>query len=140
MAFRKKTSEGASKLEGISLFAGLTSAELARVAELVDEVDAEAGAVLTEQGKPGDDCFVVMEGEAAVLIGGNRVATTTAGGLIGEMSLLDNRPRSATVRALTPMKLLVLDTKQFRTLLDEMPTASRKVMAVLSERLRAQEG
>ena len=52
------------------------------------------------------------------------------------MALIDNRPRSGTVRALTPMKLLALDAKRFRTLLDEMPKANRAIMAKLSERLR----
>jgi len=137
MAFRKKVGDGAERLGEIALFEGFSPAELHRVAELVEEVDAQAGAVLTEQGKPGQECFVIVTGEAGVDVGTNRVATLGPGDLVGEMALIDNQPRSATVRAVTPMKLLALDATRFRTLLDELPKANRAIMAKLSEKLRA---
>src|SRR4051794_5910359 len=117
MPFRKKSKHGAERLAGIDLFEGLGPAELDEVAELVEEVDAEVGAVLTEQGKPGQECYVIVSGEASVDVGLDRVATLGAGDLVGEMALIDNQPRSATVRAVTPMKLLSLDADRFRTLL-----------------------
>ncbi|MEO7555785.1 MAG: cyclic nucleotide-binding domain-containing protein [Acidimicrobiales bacterium] len=137
MAFRKKTDDGAERLAGIALFEGFSPAELHRVAELVEEADAQAGAVLTEQGKPGQECFVIVTGEASVDVGTHRVATLGPGDLVGEMALIDNQPRSATVRAVTPMRLLALDATRFRTLLDELPKANRAIMAKLSEKLRA---
>jgi CRP/FNR family cyclic AMP-dependent transcriptional regulator len=137
MPFRKKKSIGAERLAGIEIFEGFSDAELSRVAELVDEVDATAGALLTEQGKPGQSAFVILDGEAAVVVGDDRVATLGKGDLVGEMALIDNHPRSATVRALTDMKLLSFDAARFRTLLDELPKANRAVMARLSEKLRA---
>ena len=136
MPFRKKIDDGAERLAKVELFDGFTKAELARVAELVEEVDAEVGAVLVEQGKPGTEAYIVMEGEAVFEVGGEKKGSISAGEPIGEMSLIDNRPRVGTVRALTPMKLLVLDATQFRKLLDEMPKANRAVMAKLSDRIR----
>lgn len=139
MPFRKRIVNGAERLASIELFEGFSPDELQRVGQLVHEVDAEEGALLTEQGKPGQDCFVIVDGEAAVVIGGETVTTLGPGELVGEMSLIDNRPRSATVQAKTPMKLLSLDVKSFRTLLDELPSANRAVMAKLTERIRNQD-
>jgi CRP-like cAMP-binding protein len=136
MPFRKKIDDGAERLAQIELFDGFSQAELQRIASLVEEIQAEEGAVLTEQGKPGQECYIVVEGDASFEVGGERKGTIGPGEPIGEMSLIDNRPRSGTVRALTPMKLLALDARQFRTLLDEMPKANRAIMAKLSERLR----
>jgi len=136
MPFRKKIDDGAERLAKIDLFADFTPAELTRVAELVDEVDAEPGAVLVEQGKPGTEAYIVVQGEAAFEVAGERKGTIKAGEPIGEMALIDNRPRVGTVRALTPMKLLALDATQFRKLLDEMPKASRAIMSKLTDRIR----
>jgi CRP-like cAMP-binding protein len=136
MPFRKKSDDAAGRLASIELFEGFTPDELNRVGELADEIEAEQGALLTEQGKPGQECYVIIEGTASVLVGEDVVATLGAGELVGEMALIDNRPRSATVRATTPLKLLALDVKSFRTLLDELPRANRAVMSKLTERIR----
>jgi CRP-like cAMP-binding protein len=139
MPFRKKVDDGAERLASVGFFEGFTPKELARVGELVEQVDAEAGAELTEQGRPGQECYVVLEGEAGVYVNGEWIAKIGPGEMIGEMALIDHKPRSATVRAVTPMKLLALDSKQFRTLLEEMPKASAAIMSKLSERLRKED-
>ena len=139
MPFRRKSNDAAERLASIELFEGFSPEELSRVGELVDDVDAEAGALLTEQGKPGQEAYVIVDGTAAVEVGGRRVATLGPGELVGEMALIDNRPRSATVKATTAMKLLALDVKSFRTLLDELPAANRAVMTKLTERIRAND-
>jgi CRP-like cAMP-binding protein len=136
MPFRKKIDDGAERLGKVAFFEGFSERDLHRVAELVEEIDAEEGAELTDQGRPGLECYVIVEGEAGVYIGGERKAVLGPGEMVGEMALIDHRPRSATVKAMTPMKLLALDAKRFKTLLDEMPQASQRVMALLSERLR----
>lgn len=140
MAFRRRSgSSGAGHhLKGIDFFAGFSDSELDRVAELAEEVDAEPGATLMEQGKPGQECYVILEGRAAVYVGENRVATVEAGSTVGEMALIDQRPRSAMVRAVGPMRLLRFDTEKFRQLLEEMPKASRRVMSDINEKLRNQ--
>ena len=139
MPFRKKIDDGAERLASVGFFEGFTQKELSRVGELVEEVDAEPGAVLMEQGRPGLECFVVADGEAGVYVNGQWVAKIGPGEMVGEMALIDRKPRSATVKAVTPMKLLSLDSKRFRTLLDEMPKASRALMEKLSERLRVED-
>lgn len=140
MPFRKRDSGtgGGAALRGLAFFEGFSDDELDRVAKLANEVDAEPGALLTEQGKPGQECFVILAGEAAVYVGGEFITTLGQGTTVGEMALISNRPRSATVKASTPMRLLSFDTGHFRTLLDEMPKAQRALMALLEERLREQ--
>lgn len=138
MFSRKKAEKAAAaaRLKRVAFFDGFTDDELARVAELADEVEAEAGAELTDQGRPGQECFVLLHGRANVFVGDDLVATLEEGSMVGEMALIDHRPRSATVIAETPMELLAFNTKSFRSLLDEMPKASQRVMSLLSTRLQ----
>lgn len=139
MFSRKKAEQhyAAAKLVDVAFFEGFTNDELAKVAELADEVTAEAGAELMDQGKPGQECYVLLEGTANVFFSGEHIATLEAGSMVGEMALIDHRPRSATVVAETPMRLLAFDTKAFRRLLDNLPKASQRVMSLLNS--RAQE-
>jgi CRP-like cAMP-binding protein len=139
--FRNKktaSTEAGSALANVSFFEGFSPKELDRVAELAESCDAEPGAMLTEQGRPGQECYVILEGTAGVYIGNERMAELGAGEMVGEMALIDHRPRSATVKADSAMRLLKFDSKRFRTLLDEMPKASQKIMTELNERLRNQ--
>src|SRR5688500_10761331 len=136
MPFRKKSDDAAERLAKVGFFEGFTPKELSRVAELVEEVDAEEGSELIDQGRPGQECFVIVEGQAGVYVNGERKATLGPGEMVGEMALIDHRPRSATVKALSPMKLLAFDAKRFQTLLEEMPKASQQVMAKLSDLVR----
>ena len=138
--FRRKKAEKQAAIAGladVSFFEGFTSEELARVADLADEVEAEAGAALMDQGRPGQECYVILDGTAGVYFGGEHVATLEAGSMVGEMALIDHQPRSATVVAETPMRLLAFDTRHFRALLDDLPKASQRVMSLLNA--RAQE-
>jgi CRP-like cAMP-binding protein len=124
----------AEQLGEVAFFEGFTPEELARVAELAEEVDAEAGAELMDQGRPGQECFVILDGTAGVYFSGEHAVSLEAGSMVGEMALVDHRPRSATVIAETPMRLLAFDTRAFRALLDEMPKASQRVMSLLNAR------
>ena len=136
MFTRKKAKEAAERLRDVAFFEGFTDQDLARVASLADEVEAEEGAELTDQGRPGLECFVILDGRASVLVAEEHVATLEKGSMVGEMALIDHRPRSATVIAETPMILLAFDTKAFSKMLDEMPAARQKVMVLLNDRLR----
>lgn len=133
---RRKATDAAHRLAGVAFFEGFTPEELDRVAALAEEVDAEAGAELMDQGSPGQEAFVIVEGRAGVYIGGVLKAELGDGEIVGEMALIDHRPRIAAVRSLTPMKLLAFDAERFRRLLDEMPKANLRVMEKLVERLR----
>ena len=136
MGFWHRPDDGAEWLSKVAFFEGFSSADLTRVSALSTEVEAEAGTVLIDQGDTGVDCFVIVEGSATVYIGNDAVATLPAGSMIGEMALVDHRPRSASVVADTPMRLLRFDSRHFRRLLSEMPKAEERVMALLTSRLR----
>jgi CRP/FNR family transcriptional regulator, cyclic AMP receptor protein len=127
----------AVELRNVSFFAGFEPAELERVAELADEVEALPGAVIIDQGRVGQECFVVLDGQATVHVGDDLVATIGAGTMIGEMALVDHRPRSASVVAETPMRLVAFDTDAFTRLLAEMPKVHERVITTLGARLDA---
>jgi CRP-like cAMP-binding protein len=122
-------------LSRIPMFANLPDPVLARIDSLVVEVDLEAGTVLTAENDPGREAFIITEGTAEVRVDGEVVAHASTGDLVGEMSLLDYRPRSATVVALTPLRVLVMDRGQFAALFQD-PQAAQSIAASLSQRLR----
>jgi CRP/FNR family transcriptional regulator, cyclic AMP receptor protein len=123
-------------LRQIALFAQMTEAELERVAALGEPVDAEPGAILTDQGDVGVECFLVLEGEAGIFSGGQHVATISAGAVVGEMALIGHKPRNATVTAQTPMRLLAFNISSFKKLLEEMPAAQKYIVELLETRAR----
>lgn len=109
------------------------------IGESAEEVEAPAGKVLIRQGEPGRECFVIVDGRATASIRGKGSYPLTAGACFGEMSLLDSDLRSATVKADTDMRLLVLGSRQFSRLVTSVPTVALRVMASLAERIRAAE-
>src|SRR5262245_49643624 len=126
-------------LAEISLFSNCTKRELGRIAALTDEVDVPEGKVIVRQGDPGRECFVVKDGRARATIQGKLSEPLGPGSFFGEMSLLDQGPRSATVTAETDMHLLVLGSREFSSLVDEVPTVAVRMMRGLAERLRGAE-
>jgi CRP-like cAMP-binding protein len=135
MSLPRKPSERAELLAGVPFFDGFTPEDLRRVVELSDELVLSAGSVLVDQGDPGTHCYVIIEGIASVYVRGEHVASVGAGSMVGEMALVDHRPRTATVVADTDLDLLRFDSAAFAKLLDEMPKASERVMALLRTRL-----
>lgn len=109
---------------------------LAKLAPLVSEVRAEPGSLLTREGAHGVEAFIVLDGEATVQVDGRSVASVGPGAFIGEMALLDNQPRSATVYARTPMRLLCIGPREFNEFVSH-PAVSRAVARQLTARLRA---
>jgi CRP/FNR family cyclic AMP-dependent transcriptional regulator len=126
-------------LRGVSLFSACSNRELARIASLADEIDVAEGRVLTRQGQPGTEFFVIVDGRAKVSVRGKRTRTLGPGSGFGEMSLFDQGPRSATVTALTDMHLLVLDSRSFSSLIDEIPSVAAKIFRQMAQRLRKAE-
>jgi CRP-like cAMP-binding protein len=141
LRFRRKTRDAKLKLlGGVALFSACSKADLGRIAALVEEIEVPEGKVLTRQGEPGRECFIVCNGRARAKIRGRKRGITLGpGSFFGEMSLLDGGPRSATVTAESDMYLLVLDSRSFSSLVEDIPTVGRKVMRVMAERLRASE-
>lgn len=128
-----------SKLDDLGrlwLFSSLSKKELQTIARRADEVRVPEGKVLTAEGKPGHEFFLIVDGQATVERNGRTIATLTPGQYFGELSLLDRGPRSATVVASTEMDLLVLGQREFSGLLDEVPGLAHKLLAAMAEKLR----
>jgi CRP/FNR family transcriptional regulator, cyclic AMP receptor protein len=126
-------------LGNVRLFSACNKRELARIASLVEEIEAPEGKVLVRQGDPGRECFVIAEGRARATMRGKGSAMLGPGSFFGEMSLLDQGPRSATVMAETDMRLLVLGSREFSALVQEVPIVAVRMMRGLAERLRDAE-
>jgi CRP-like cAMP-binding protein len=121
------------------LFEHCSKKDLAQIAQIADELDLRAGKVLIREGDRGREFFVVVSGEVEVRRKGRKVATLGPGSFFGEMALLAQAPRSATVTALTPLDVLVITDRAFVSLLDRMPEIWLKVARALAERVHADE-
>jgi CRP-like cAMP-binding protein len=122
-------------LRRLPMFAHYSDAELVRVDALVYETTLPAGARLTVEGHVRRQAFIVLAGEAAIEVGRSQVGIAGFGHLVGEMSLIDNGPQNATVTALTPLRVLVMDPREFVTVMSD-PRAARWLAGDLTERLR----
>lgn len=94
--------------------------------------------VIFREGEPGDCMYAVVEGEVEIRIGDRVLERTGAGGVIGELALIDRSPRSATAVAATPCVLAPIDEKRFQFMVQETPFFALQVMRILAERLRRQ--
>ena len=119
----------------VPLFSACSKKELQAVARATDQLVLPAGKVLCEQGKPGFEFYLILDGEASVKRNGKKIATLGAGQYFGELSLLTRYPRNATVEATSEMELLVLGQREFSGLLDEVPGMAHKVLSAMAERL-----
>jgi CRP-like cAMP-binding protein len=122
-------------LKRVPLFAGCSKAELREVALSTDEIDLRDGHVLTREGRPGREFFILVEGTANVTQDGNEIAELKQGDWFGEIALLTHRPRTATVTATSPVRVLVLTDRAFRRVVETMPRIALKVLASVGQRL-----
>jgi CRP-like cAMP-binding protein len=120
-------------------FADLSRGELIELAKATEDMEVEEGKVLTRQGQSGSEFFVIIEGEVAVTKDGNEVRRQGPGEFFGEIALIEDRPRTATVTAVTPLRFFVLTRQSFRSLLAHQPELEQKVNAALQERLGTTE-
>lgn len=118
------------------LFADCSRSELEQIAQLADEIDLAEGKELTRVGEPGHEFFVLLEGEADVTKDGQSINTLRAGDFFGEIALVEDTPRTATVTATTPVRMLVITDRAFKRLLDEQHELQRKVLVALAERVK----
>lgn len=124
-------------LKRVSLFSGCSKAELREVALSADELDLRDGHVLTREGKPGREFFVLVEGTVEVTREGKKLTDLGAGDWFGEIALLTYKPRTATVTATSPVRVLVLTDREFRRVVETMPRIALKVLASVGQRLDA---
>jgi CRP/FNR family transcriptional regulator, cyclic AMP receptor protein len=126
-------------LQRVPLFSGFNGDELRRVSELSRIVEAPAGTVITQIGDAGDKFFIIIDGMAAVRTPVGSGSQLQPGDCFGEMSLVDGEPRSATIVATTDLRMLVVDRSHFWRLLDETPELMRRILTMLSRRVRRLE-
>ena len=108
-------------MEKVPLFARCSKRELASIASLADEVDLPAGKVLTTEGDRGREFFVLLEGSADVRSDGRQLRSLAEGDFFGEIALVTDKARTATVTATSPMRALVITDRAFRELLRNSP-------------------
>ena len=123
------------QLSRVRLFSACNKKELALIGRASDELSVPAGKVLCEEGKPGYEFYLILDGEAVVKRGGRKVATLGPGSSFGELALLTRMPRNATVEAGTDMDILILGQREFSGLLEEVPGMAHKLLGVLAQRL-----
>jgi CRP/FNR family cyclic AMP-dependent transcriptional regulator len=117
------------------LFEALSRRELVQLARISDDLEVQPGKVLCKEGDVGREFFVIVDGEVEVTREGKRVATGGRGEFFGEIALLEETPRMATVTAKTPVRCFVLTRKDFRRLVEENPSVERKVLRALARRV-----
>ena len=126
-------------LQRVPLFSGFSEGELRRVAGFSRIAESPAGTVITQIGEPGDSFFVIIDGMVAVRTPVGAGSQLKPGDFFGEMSLLDGEPRSATIVATTDVRLLIVDRSHFWRRLDETPDLVRRILTILSRRVRRLE-
>jgi len=127
----------ASRLAGVPMFSACSKRELALIARAAKTVSHKAGTVLAREGERGIGLFLILEGTARVTIGGKPRATLGPGEFFGEIALLDGGPRTATVTAVTDVRLAGVTEWVFRGLLREHPSIAVKTLESIAGRLRA---
>lgn len=122
-------------LARVPLFAGLSKKELGEVAAIADEIDLPEGRTLIREGDRGREFFVLVSGSAAVTRKGRKINTAEAGSWFGEIALVAQVPRTATVTSTSPVRLLVVSEPAFKGVMQRIPAIAVKVLATVGERL-----
>lgn len=133
---RVRQAEKVELIRQVPLFQNLNRRQLAQLARFADEIHRDKDEVVVNEGEAGDEFFVLVEGRVRVTKGQGKPISIRAGGCFGEMSLLDDQPRSATVTTTAPSTLLVVHRGDFERWLMSTPSVMRALLTTLSERLR----
>ncbi|HEX6262930.1 MAG TPA: HEAT repeat domain-containing protein [Actinomycetota bacterium] len=159
-AFAAATTEGGKQMEtlatlsamdrvlflrNVPLFADLTPRDLGRIAGVATEHVFQDGELIAEQGEPGDEMHVVVSGEIRAIVeddagGRQEVGRRGPGDYVGEMAIISDQPRMASLVCVGDVRTLALDRKRFERILTDRPEASLAVMRVLCDRLREAHG
>jgi CRP/FNR family transcriptional regulator, cyclic AMP receptor protein len=130
-----RRNEKVELIKKVPLFANCSKGELEEIAHIADEIDLKKGKEMTREGSRGREFFVLLEGDADVTKDGRSINKLSAGDFFGEIALISDSPRTATVTATSPVRALVITDRSFRRLLNESPEIQRKVLVALAERL-----
>jgi CRP-like cAMP-binding protein len=123
-------------LRTVPLFADLDERSLQAVAILAREVRFKAGETLMLEGEIGDGFFVILDGTVRIDRGSRTIRSMTAGGFLGEIALLERKPRTATATAVSDVTALELRHHELERLLDTMPAVRSRVTAAIARRER----
>jgi CRP/FNR family transcriptional regulator, cyclic AMP receptor protein len=134
--FRTARDEKVRYLERVPIFEACSVRQLRLVADISKVVEVPERTVLTRQGEAGDEFFIIIDGTALVTLSLHKRARLRPGEFFGEMSLLDGEPRSATVKAETDLRVLVINRLHFWQLLREVPELTQRMLVNLCRRVR----
>lgn len=126
-------------LRALPLFQRLTPQQLQQIATWADEIEVEINHRLIRHEEFGHEFFVILEGTAEAMDGEIHLADLARGDFFGEISLLDRNRRTAAVRATSPMRLMVMDERGFRSMMTTMPEVAERVQLKVDERREASE-
>jgi len=132
---RMKLDDKASLLAALPLFSTCTKRHLKSLAKLTRGVLVEPGASLFNEGAPSTEAYVIVAGSAEVRSRGRKVAVLGPGEIVGELGLILERPRNATVRALTPLDTLAISRAELRNAVVESPELGWALLEAVAHRL-----
>jgi CRP/FNR family cyclic AMP-dependent transcriptional regulator len=121
------------------LFSDLSKSELESLAKQTEDLEVDAGKVLCREGEPAMEFFVIIDGEVEVTRDGRPIGTLGKGDFFGEIALLEDVPRTATVTAKTPLRFFVLTRRSFWSMVDHSPEVERKLLRALARRIVADD-
>ncbi len=127
-------------LRGVPLFAGMTDRAIEAISGLTTEVAYRDGEPIVREGDAGESFIVLVSGTAAVDRGGHQVRVLAAGDFLGELSLVDGGPRTATVTARGPVRALEVSRGDFRRLFEEFGAVRLDILTALTARIRRDQG
>jgi len=127
------------RLARVPLFSGLSKKDLKKISGLATRLDLPPGKELTHQGSAGNEFLVVLDGDVDVVIDGKVIASRGPGDFFGEIALLDDRPRVATVVAKTPVSVEVIGRREFKALIEDQPEIAQQLLATMAQRLAEDE-
>jgi len=122
-------------LRDVPLFSQCSKRELEMIAGIADEIALEEGTDLTKQGDRGREFGIIVQGSASVTADGKEIATLDQGDFFGEIALVSDIPRTATVTATAPVDVLLVTARDFRRLMRESPGVQTKVLQALAHRV-----
>ena len=122
-------------LRSVPLFSGCSQKELGQISAIADELYQPDGTTLIDEGTKGREFFVLVEGTVEARRNGRRLRTMNAGDFFGEIALVTETPRTASVVATSPVRLLVITAQAFQRLLHETPSIRAKILGALAERI-----
>jgi CRP-like cAMP-binding protein len=134
-ARRMRLTDRAQLLAGLPLFSGCAKRDLKAVARLTFPVQVESGTALFTEGAPSTEAYVIVAGTVEVRAKGRKMATLGPGDIVGELGLLLDRPRNATVRALTPLDTLAISRRDLRAAVLDAPALGWSLLEAVAHRL-----